>query len=131
MTKKEVLIIVLSGEPDAADIDRIRDAVRVASGYSVVMADELAARREHLSDEKKLKELVSSGLNRVRPLLSDEEHGVLTRFLDGDRNRAIAKALKLPVHRVSSALTTVQRKLGVDNRVDLIRAVVTPTLNAH
>lgn len=102
------------------------DAQRLAKALDVVAAGELWISRQLLLDVVGL--LAPPDLNAQTdvwlnlPALTEREHDVLRKLLDGKANKSIANELGISEKTVKIHLQNVYRKLGVHRRVDLLRA---------
>lgn len=96
----------------------------------LLRAIESAARGEMLVQPETMERLLShlapstqrsmSSRPRVSPGLTERERDVLARVAQGERSKEIAAALGLTERTVSSYLTTIYNKLGVDSRASAV-----------
>lgn len=55
--------------------------------------------------------------------LSRQERRVLSLVLDGQRNKEVARTLSLTEHTIKTHMSSILRKLGIDNRTRLVVAL--------
>ena len=58
--------------------------------------------------------------------ITPREHEILLMALDGDSNKQIAQELELAEVTVKKHLTSINRKLRVENRATLLRSFAPP-----
>ena len=78
-----------------------------------------------------IEDKVSSKLNvneiRQQYRLTRREADIVRRLLDGLKNAEISKELEIVEQTVKDHLSNIYQKMGVENRFDLIRSMVSPS----
>ena len=83
-----------------------------------------------------IEDKISNKLNvneiRQQYRLTRREADIIRRLLDGLKNVEISKELEIMEQTVKDHLSNIYQKMGVENRFDLIRSLVSPShIQAH
>jgi len=103
------------------DLEVLLQAIRAAARNEIlvppVVMERLLARAAQATQS--LPERVSAR-TRIQPALSEREVEVLSGVARGERSKEIAARLRITERTVSSYLTTIYSKLGVDSRASAV-----------
>jgi DNA-binding NarL/FixJ family response regulator len=103
-------------------VESRRNRMAAVAAFEAAGADAWAARTDQLLPARGVPTAGSDGA-RMLELLNHEEQDVVTRVVQGLRNREIAQELFVSVRTVELRLTHIYRSLGVHSRAQLVAAL--------